>query len=252
MRKLTFVLLLISLGCGGCGSPRAYTPLESFPLADGQQWDMRDAAGQLTHFSVTRAPNIQACESGEFYDLRISKTSEEAYWHPGTPRIEVTDWVLKQEQGSWSLATFLVHDLTANFLTTWQLTTKTDWMLNPGKISAGQVSTVSTDLSYWIVTGRDVRTCMQKSEVKAFGPPERMITTERVETVETPVYSGPAVSLDFCEIDLPAPAGGDCNRAHEKWWYAPNLGLVQIEVMPSSNVGPNSDGVTGYVTKRIN
>jgi hypothetical protein len=52
-------------------------------------------------------------------------------------------------------------------------------------------------------------------------------TDSYIEQVTTPVYSGPALVSDQRE--------GTCG--HEKWYFAPGLGLVKVQPMNDSSAG---------------
>jgi hypothetical protein len=244
--KLAGMLLLLALSLTKCGTPwnPASPDLSAsnvFPIAVGQHWDMRDTARQLTHFTVLPFGNTAACQQGEFVDLHVYKDSPEPYPDAGGAghRISWGDWILKHEQGSWRLVSFMWTNKENGFFNTWQLEDSTDyWMVLPQAQGS-----IEFAFHYNIAQKQNLLACLHQSQVDVVGNPERMRLSNVSEFVDTPVYQGAAVKQDWCEQDNP-PA---CDRAHEVWWYAPRIGVVQIEIE-----GPNTaDGPIGYITKRI-
>lgn len=74
-------LLLLGLAAG-CARP---TPISFradavFPISNGQFWTMGDQRGNKTFFHVQGLPSYEACQTGEFINLRITKAATESYW----------------------------------------------------------------------------------------------------------------------------------------------------------------------------
>lgn len=110
-RHCKYLVLLSSTvlaGCYGCtvthssrsSSSRIYTAQEVLPLAAGQRWTMKNQYGDLTYFQMLPRPSRQACASGYFLDMYITKDDTRAYLEPGTPGAW-NHFILTAQNGSW-------------------------------------------------------------------------------------------------------------------------------------------------------
>ncbi len=87
----------------------------------------------------------------------------------------------------------------------------------------------------WTMTNKIL--CLIGAEI---GPLFRWTSKLYVETVETPAYSGPAVvNEEFEGCSSPAQETPDSVAcAHEKWYFAPGIGLVEINSIWQNTVIP--------------
>ena len=232
-----FRILFIACFLAGCATtspstnpaPVTYTAAQTFPIQAGQSWTMRDQLGNDTYFQVNSMPDYQACQQGTFLDLYMTKSATAAYWAPGTPGASV-HFILKNEQGTWRGVSEVAGASPAQ---AWMAAIETvqknpieglptPYVLLPASIAEGQAIEQKTQYTALSVWGKDLSACVMPLDVNnppgTFGGVEDWHTIFSVSTVQTPVYSGPAVESDFL---------GDNHE--EKWYFAPGIGLVGID-----------------------
>lgn len=253
MRKVLALALLFLAGCGGGMAPSPVPVPQPTPItlaADqvfgnqmvGQRWTFKNAYGDLTWIDVESPAQaedeVQALTgdpmSGNWLvasDIVFHYTKDgcRPYWQPGVCRAQLW-FVLRQQQGEWvSIASLIdfpeppsyadFHRLTADVTAVPGM--PTGYVIVPARGSQNPVSRVTAYLGYPAV------------EVLTFdsvlGPtppsPTPWRTDAYVENVTTPVYSGPALVSEQWEGPC-FPAAAGC--AHEKWYFAPGLGLVKV------------------------
>jgi len=103
---------------------------------------------------------------------------------------------------------------------------KIPYLIIPRSASAGSI--VSDDTSYisFIVFGS-----MTWESIESSVEPTSISwrTDSSIELVSTPVYSGPAlVSEQWESFSGPCFPSGQRGCAHEKWYFAPRIGLVRV------------------------
>jgi hypothetical protein len=258
--KIVLLLSIVLLGsCKGgyrstrllSANHRIYTAPELLPLAAGQRWTMQNQYGDRTFFQILARRNYQGCESGVFLDMYITKNAARAYWQVGIPGAW-NHFILKQEGGSWRNVTNTAGADPNPWippLETYQPTSipgrPAPYFLLPPNLQIREGQKIPIDTAFVALThvGSDLTSCMTPADANntrtqcCSGVVEWHTITE-IKMVTTPVYRGPAVATTFCE-------GNPCLYP-ETWYFAPNIGLVQI----TSEFSRQQNRPTLY-TKRI-
>lgn len=237
---LAFFLLTITLisGCGGPSfapapsptpqraTPQSFTADQVFPNRTETQHfisQCTDESGKLvqanTWIDVTA---IDATHSEWHY----TKDQTCAYWQPGVPQAE--DWfdLEKDDSGNW-YSTGGIENMPQGLYGSapiimfhYSVTTKPGYARPYGIVSARCDFSLST-LFDDVVPGDD-----GQAET-IYNQPWK--TSNYVENVTTPIYSGPACVSDQWEG----------TTVHEKWYFAPNIGLVKVHTLYAG--GPAAD-----------
>ena len=251
---------LVTVGCGGSTSrPAATSPTPTaaatpFACAVGSpssecitgaqvfngsmtgQMTFQNGYGQQTFIDIEKAPASDFLAAGSMV-AHYTKTACGAYWAIGTCDAELWFVLSPVSDGSWTAAASLMnfptdipawvgghHQTTQDYVTPKGM--PTPYLIVPAGAVAGKRDSRVT--SYLRYDGYDELT--YNSVIS--GPPLAQVfwsTDSYIEQVTTPVYSGPALVSDQRE--------GTCG--HEKWYFAPGLGLVRVVSL--------NDGAAGCV-----
>lgn len=245
-KAVTILLLLLFFVLSGCSETRchqAYTSPASgsvaftssqFNLVPGQSWDMKDTvSGDLTHFE-TLAVKQAGCEPGHLLDMHITKQYTQDYWQPGLAGAEV-HWIMQQNRmsGDWRAAASLIGysaswsgpPHTVDYL--WQ--DLNAYLVVPA-IAYSNPQQREGCAQWWADFNNETTSCLQKVGIKTLSA--RWTAKLSIQNVETPVYSGPALlneEFEGCEVNKETPNQTQC--AHELWYFAPKVGLVEINAV---------------------
>lgn len=249
---LIWIGVALCVGCGG-GTKTAssdLTPTAPFTCAittsanciAGQQvfnasmtghQTFQNGYGQQTFIDVEKAPSSNFLAAGSVV-WHYTKTACGAYWAIGTCDAEVWFVLSPVSDGSWIAAASLIsfptdvpawaghHQTTQNYVA--PKGSPTPYLIVPAGAVAGKADSRVT--SYLRYDGYDELT--YNSVIS--GPPVAQVfwrTDSYIEQVTTPVYSGPALVSEQWE--------GTCG--HEKWWFAPALGLVKVATLNDGSAG---------------
>jgi hypothetical protein len=223
--------LCLLLAC--CGS-NGYSSNSLFPFRPGQSWVMASDRGELTFFETLSVQNV-GCEGGEEVDLHITKASADTYWEPGLINADL-HWIMHHDSnGDWRAVTSLIHwdnpDPSWNFGDDVSIDyvpkTPGAYLVVPAWLGADQRLTETGYAQWYLDRVKQTSSCLTGAEK---GPLFRWTSKLYVETVETPAYSGPAVvNEEFEGCSSPSQETADSMAcAHEKWYFAPGVGLVEI------------------------
>jgi hypothetical protein len=256
-KSVVIVLAALVVGCGGSMPKPA--PANPGPVAapfacpvnsasatcvTGQQvfsgsmtgrMVFQNGNGQQTFIDVEKAPASDFLASGSLV-LHYTKTACAAYWAIGTCDAEVWFVISPVSDGSWIAAASLINfptDVPAwagHHLTTQNYVTPkgspAPYLIVPAGAVAGKTDSRVT--SYLRFDRYDELT--YNSVISGAALAQVFWRTDSyLESVTTPVYSGPALVSEQWE--------GTCG--HEKWYFAPGLGLVKVQ--------PINDGSAGCV-----
>jgi hypothetical protein len=249
-KAVTILCLLLSFALSGCSENRcrqAYTSSASgsvaftssqFNLVPGQSWDMKDTvSGDLTHFD-TLAVQHAGCEPGRLLDMHITKQYTQDYWQPGLAGAEV-HWIMQQDRisGDWRAAVSLIGYSTWNgpphtvdYL--WQ--DPNAYVVVPAIAYSNPQERVGC-AQWWADFNSQTTSCLQKVGIET--PSTRWTARLSIQNVETPIYSGPALlneEFEGCEANKETPNQTQC--AHELWYFAPKVGLVEINAVWENKV----------------
>jgi hypothetical protein len=228
------LLCSILAGALSCGGDTLYSANELFPFPPSHSWVMANDRGELTIFETLPVQSV-GCEQGELVDLHITKNATDAYWNPGLINAEV-HWVMRHdENGQWRAVASLIHwdnpdptwnmgkDVSINYVPV----TAGAYLVVPARLGEHQNSVVTGYAQWYLDRTEQTSTCLIGVEK---GPLFRWTAKLYVEQVDTPVYSGPAVvNEEFEGCSSATQEKNDSHAcAHEKWYFAPGVGLVEI------------------------
>jgi hypothetical protein len=220
--------------------PNTITAAQAYTPQAGEVWIFVNGYGDTTTVTSEAAPTPVACHTGNNIVWHYKKTNTRAYWNPGVEEAELL-FVLHQNPdsswrstasvinfphscvfcaGGWTLATFDVKDNPPGVALPYQII--------PPTLHVGDHFTYETLAESGGATGVSTLTCALSTDalVALPGHGEEWRTEYYIEAVTTPIYSGNAsVSEQWenCNVDRTNAGCG-----HEKWWFAPGLGLVKV------------------------
>jgi len=260
MKNLVLALLsLLLVGCGGNVSPRPSTPLSAtITSADvfntsmiGETWTFHNGYGDATTISIEPAPPVAAGFAGNNVVFHYRKENARSYWNPGTPDAELWFVLHQQVDNSWtSTASLIIFPESCVFCTdppNWtSLTTNTrpidgkpiPYAIIPASVTRGETSTIDTMYELHMAFNTKEP---DFSDITLTQPPVSQVPWRNSfysEYVSVPAYTGPAMVSEQWEGPCFPVMQPGC--AHEKWYFAPALGLVQV-VPLNIGAGDNAD-----------
>jgi hypothetical protein len=200
----------------GCGN----YPVKYFPSQIGQKWEMvADGTGDITHFEIVNPPTSDHTDS---VNIHITKTQTRAYWQNNSAGAELW-WGMHQLSDRRWVADYSIANFDPPNLMRFDyqhFDSNSYMVIPPPGTPAGDYYGYSQDT--W---------CL--SDSYCLVPWVKVVWLARISypTVDTPVYKGPALlneeyecaqPIDLSEINNPLKC------AHELWYFAPNIGLVEI------------------------
>ena len=248
-RVLPGVLALALAGCSGgvFAPPRpavTITAAQVFtPAMAGQRWTFRNGHGDLTQIDVESPAQAEAEVSaltgqpltGNYLQpgdviFHYTKKNCRAYWQPGLFLAELWFVLRAQPTGEVDSIASLINFPNPPAFANFNLLT-TDVQPVPGSrpgfvivpASGNQdTATVSTSFILYGVAGVLTFDSVLTSPAQAV---TAWRTDAYVENVKTPAYSGPALVSEQWEGPC-FPMHSACT--HERWYFAPGLGLVKV------------------------
>lgn len=212
---LSALLASLSVGCA------SYAP-NYFPSQIGQKWDMvADVTGDVTHLEIVNAPTTDHTDA---VNIHITKTEARAYWQVGAPGAESWFGMHQLPDGRWiadyNIATFDGQNMSRTEYLHFDENSYT--VIPPLGAPAGDYlghsqNTLCAGAGYCSI------------------PLVKVMWLARISypEVDTPIYKGRALlneefecgePIDMNEINNPLKC------AHELWYFAPNIGLVEIAI----------------------
>ena len=239
---LPLILFFVLSGCSETPCNPPYTSPASgtveftsgqFNLAPGQSWDMKDTvSGDLTHFE-TLAVEHAGCQPGRLLDMHITKQNTQDYWQAGLAGAEV-HWIMQQDRmsGDWRAAVSVIGysapsgpPHTVDYV--WQ--DSNAYLVVPGIAYSNPQERVGC-AQWWADLNTQTTSCLDKVGIET--PSARWTAKLSIQNVKTPVYSGPALmneEFEGCAANKGTPSQTQC--PHELWYFAPRVGLVEINAV---------------------
>lgn len=253
MYKILFVVSLCvsAIACGGSSLPRLPQDGSSDPASSptptpvsitikasdilnmgmiGETWTFQNGNGAINTFEIQAVPANAGCRDGNNLAIHMTKTVTNTYWQMGAPAAEVFTLLHQNPDGSWRATANLIN-MPQGSLFSGPMVVTSDiidnrpemplpYMIAPMDTSTGQHFIFETRSSGTGAQGLSY-VCNIPDGTPLAGPMdgEYWRTDFYIENVSTPLYSGPAIVSDQFE--------GVCG--HEKWYFAPNLGIVEIK-----------------------
>jgi|HubBroStandDraft_6_1064221.scaffolds.fasta_scaffold04528_2 hypothetical protein len=211
-----FVLTASSIISVSCGDSR----VNYFPSQIGQSWDMiADGTGDITHFEIVNPPTS---DRTDLVNIRITKTQARAYWQNNSAGAELW-WGMHQLGDRRWVADYSIANFTPPNLMRFDylhFDANSYMVIPPAGAPAGDYFGYSQDT--WCV-----------GDNYCSVPWVKVMWLARISypTVSTPFYKGPALLNEEFECAQPIALSEITNPlkcAHELWYFAPNIGLVQI------------------------
>ena len=238
------LLVLFSIACSSgsylsCSAVyRTSSPSSSKELFPGTEskWDMCDENGRVTHFAVTRLSKA-GCDTGEIADLYITKERSGAYWMPTYANATAHSTMKHDPNGQWRAIHQITYVGPGQFFgydgeTSDMLPTSGNpYVITPA--AGDEESTQSGTVNFTADMGGNTFDCTSGFPSTPF----TWISKFSHVDVSTPFYTGAAVLNVEAENCAANPS---CSI--ENWYFAPGIGLVEIDVIAPQTV----------TTKRIN
>jgi hypothetical protein len=225
-----FFFLLSLLGCSTSHDPHLYTAAELFPVKPGDSWVMENKLGDQTYYDIENAPSDAACETGDHFIMHVSKSAARTYWGDGIPEAEDRELFSRDANGEIrGLADIpklpescpWCNGATSETIN-WRPVSgeALPYITVPAQLETRQVIHIPTHYQGYIEP--DVNTTACVALPANYYTEVRWESDFYVEQVDTPAYRGPAVVSEQFE-------GNGSSPVHEKWYFAPNVGLVQVD-----------------------
>lgn len=221
-------LPLAFLACSS--SPVVFKAAELFPVKVGDSWVMENQFGDQTNYDIETAPGVAGCETGDHFIMHVSKSAARTYWGDGIPLAEDRELFSRDSNGEIrGLADipFLpascpwCNGVTSETIN-WRPVTgePLPYVIVPAALQVGQVIKMPTHYQGYIQPNVNTTQCVVAPA--SYYAEVQWETDFYVANVSTPAYSGPAVVSEQFE-------GNGSTPVHEKWYFAPNIGLVQVD-----------------------
>jgi hypothetical protein len=228
------VAVIVLAACGGSApadpfqpsqSPKTFTATDLFPIKAGDKWTMVNDLGDHTFFEVQPGPAKAACEAGEILILRISKDHARTYWHPNDAGAEDRYYMKRDADGLWRGIQDSPTLELPNIFGTDALTIQwrpvagklVPYVIVPPVIGVGEKAEYITQYHGWQKSA-STTDCLAGQAQFDIGLSDWSSTFTTAQ-VDTPAYKGVAIMNEQREGPV----------VHEKWYFAPGVGLVQIE-----------------------
>lgn len=229
MKTLTPVLLIglasFPWGCGGGGpdssSPPPLTAAEVVTNRP-ETWTFQNGYGDTTSIEVRPQPDGTTV-------WHYTKSNARAYWAPAVEDAELYFRLERMPEGSWYCSG--MHIIFPSGCAGCPGPVDLDFTLipNPG-----------VPRPYLIVPARSGASpvSMQTTVYETYDPNALWRTDSYTEWVDTPIYAGWAMVSEQWE--------GPC--VHEKWWFAPGLGMVKVAPLASGDYPDECRGLDPQLT----
>ena len=231
----------------------------------GQTWTFQNSFGEMNTFTIEAVPDGVACHGGNNLAIHMTKTTAHTYWGLGIDQAEVWSVLHQNDDGSWRFISNLLNFPSGcpwcgngPVAITSEVVDNQPSLPLPYLIAPPTTSTGDNFINETRVTGLNTDglnyTCNIPSDtpLTGLGDGEYFRTDFYLAEVTTPAYSGPAVVSDQYEADC----------GHERWYFAPGKGIVEIESLNDggqTKLNPGCRGTFSYqfstpafTIKRIN
>ncbi len=236
-------LILSSFICTGCSASR---PMQSFFPGPETKFDLQDTiTGNLTHFEITPISS-GACETGNMLRTITTKDIASAYWAAGLPGAYDIGALKQEPDGSWlAVGAELHHDVYGalpaenNTMRMITVSGKSPYLIAPSPLMADSARSGALTLTgyadYDLWTDVMTLDCLSSPPNQVSGP-NRWTSKISWQVVDTPVYKGEAVLNNEFEMCTPEQEAQDSSVPdptciHEKWYFAPGVGIVEVNAI---------------------
>ena len=235
--KITILVLLSFLaGCGGNRTPVPANTIPDNPFFNasmvGQAWTVVNGYGDHTVIQIQAAPVGSDAQVVWHY---MRKENCRSYWNPGDCDAELWFGITENADHSWSATQFLASCAlclgnSGQGSATIKVPTPGGYLVIPPPQQAfrtgntGYIPCWQLGMLSWVPFDCDI----------IGASPVPWVTNSYMDNISTPFYSGPVLVSEQFE-NCPA----DCT--HEKWYFAPNIGLVRIQQLAVGSTTDNAD-----------
>ena len=244
--------LLISMVAFG-GNPSTPVAVQTFTASQlfstsmiGQTWVFQNGYGDITTVEVQAAPDDAAGTHGSHIILHFTKNADRAYWGLNIPGAEDHFLLFQLPDGAWrgvadlpimpqgcpwcnghTSATLNWHPVDGMPI---------PYQIVPASVSSDKVEKIPTEYHWWLLNDINTTDDITTEQAQDMGL-AKWETDFSIESVDTPIYKGLAALSHQFE--------GSCGSVacdEEKWYFAPNVGLVEIQ--PVAGPNPADPNVT--------
>lgn len=218
--------------------PLTLTAAQVYTPSLGTQWTFQNGYGDLTFITQQAATPSDYLPVGSL-NWVFQKNFARAYWGAGISDALLHFVLVPQPDGSYISPASLFYFPTqipayanGNRMLTMNITqvpgSIVPYTIIPASATAGVSISGQTQYDKYIAFG----TYTFNSILGLVASPNARVqwrTTSYIENVTTPIYSGPAIVSEQFEDQC----------IHEKWYFAPGLGLVKIVPMDNGSCSPS-------------
>lgn len=253
------LLCVLLVGCGGSVKPHssslALTTIKSADVFNtgmiGQTWTFHNGYGDTTTISIEPAPAVAAGFGGNNVVFHFRKDNARAYWNPGTPDAELWFVLHQQADTSWtstaSLISFPKSCIFCKNPPNWTSLTANVRPIDGMPMPYGIIpAAAKSDTKTMIDTMYDLHMAFNDAEpdfadITLTQPTVAQVPWRNnfyIEYEFLPIYSGPVIASEQWEGPCFPVMQAGC--AHEIWYFAPGIGLVEIAPI-NLGAGDNAD-----------
>ena len=251
--SIVFLAAASLIGCGQSASQNTnsgqnITGTQVFTSSMvGQTWTFQNSYGDVTTIQVSAAPVTNYIPAGcVVWDFK--KNNARAYWSPGNTTAENLQVLCPQKDGSWNSILNLSNFPDGQAPSTTPLIETQEVQPNePGKLpyilipASGSISVSTAYINYIDLTQLTFNSIVDPAHQSPFFPVVPWTTNGMIAQVDTPIYKGPALVSDQHE-----------GVVNEKWYFAPGLGLVEIQpIHGGSDTDPETTDGINLTIKRV-
>jgi hypothetical protein len=248
-RRVSLIGLISAFVVSACRrdiptSPTAIT-IEAYAPHGGDVWTFVNGYGDTTTIATEIAPDPVACRSGNNIIWHYRKSQSRAYWNPGIQGAEILFVLHQNPDGSWrSTASVISFPLTDYKVMTWDILDNPPgvplpYQIAPPRLHRGDHLMYETLADAVGGPGLFTLNCVvPEGALTALpGHGEQWRTEYYMEDLSTPIYAGPTSVSEQWENCAQSQTNVGCG--HEKWWFAPDLGLVKVQQFNTGSGIPN-------------
>jgi hypothetical protein len=223
---LFLALIVLALGAlVSCNQP-AYRTAELFPVQPGDSWVMENKFGDKTYYDIEAAPTSAGCETGSNFIMHVAKSAARTYWGDGIEGAEDREVFHRDANGEirgvadiplFSQGCPWCNGATKETIN-WRPVSgePPPYVVIPASTWTGHLLKMLTHYQGYMAPDINTTDCIAQPENYFIEMPWE--SDFYLADVETPAYSGLAMVNEQFE-----------GAVHEKWYFAPGIGLVQVD-----------------------
>jgi hypothetical protein len=224
------ILTTVLTGCTGCGgvhntaSPPVPISIDYFPMI-AQSFTMNNycAGAMCGHTFVTYTPAADSCSGLPALNKKQTKDDTRAYWQPGYDQAWDMETYTKQPDGSIMFTATQGGAANTQDIPPAISISDTGFAILPSDMSNPPAELVQPQVTSYILKGSLTAECLTKNTLATIMVEPWTVRWHRA-SIDTPAYIGKTLAADLME-----GAASTGNYISETHYFAPGLGLVQID-----------------------